>query len=312
MTVTPFIYAILYAAAAVFVVACVVRAVGYARLPLHLRWELYPVPHEDKERAAHGGSYLENKEWWTQPIHVNHVGELKAMLAEILFLKGLWEFKRKMWYRSYPFHLGLYLLIGAAALLLADALGWIVAPAAWGGWGAVLHAAYLILGLAGAVLALLGAAGLFFERLSDDDLKTYTTPGDLFNLIFFIVTTGVLLAAYFFTPAQSWSAVELARGVFTFDTGVAIPGLLAAGLVLGALLTAYIPLTHMSHFIAKYFTYHSIRWSDRPNYRDPKLEAKLAECLAYRPSWSAAHVGADGKKTWVDIATTNPAQGGRP
>ena len=130
---TTIIYAILYAGALVFVVACVIRAVTYARLPLHLRWELYPVPHENKERLAHGGSYLETKDWWTKPIPFNLSSELKWMLAEILFLKGLWEFKRKTWYRSYPFHLGLYMLIGAGAFLFSSAFLGIVAPGAWAG-----------------------------------------------------------------------------------------------------------------------------------------------------------------------------------
>jgi len=56
-------------------------------------------------------------------------------------------------------------------------------------------------------------------------------------------------------------------------------------------------MTHMSHFIAKYFTYHSVRWDDKPN-------VNLAAYLAYRPAWSATHVGAG--KTWAEIATANP------
>jgi hypothetical protein len=87
--------------------------------------------------------------------------------------------------------------------------------------------------------------------------------------------------------------------------------LLASGLLLGSVLLAYIPLTHMSHFIAKYFTYHSIRWDDAPNRGEAKLAAKIAECLSYRPTWAAAHMGADGTRTWAEIATTNPAAGAK-
>ncbi|HXH49758.1 MAG TPA: respiratory nitrate reductase subunit gamma [Terriglobia bacterium] len=312
MASTIIIYAILYTGALTFIVVSVVRAIRYARLPLHLRWELYPVPHEEKERVEHGGSYLETKDWWMKSIHFNLTGELKWMLAEILFLKGLWEFKRKTWYRSYPFHLGLYLLIGAAGILFFSAYWGIVAPAAWaGGTGTVLYYTYATLGLIGAGLTLLGAAGLLVERLTDEDLKTYTSPGDIFNLAFFIVTVGFLLAGYFLRPADSLSAFAIAQGTLTFDTKLQIPILLETGLVLGTLLTAYVPMTHMAHFIAKYFTYHSVRWSDKPNWKDSRLEAKLAKCLMYRPTWNASHVGADGVKTWAEIATTNPAQGGR-
>jgi nitrate reductase gamma subunit len=78
-------------------------------------------------------------------------------------------------------------------------------------------------------------------------------------------------------------------------------------LFLAALLIAYIPLTHMSHFIAKYFTYHSVRWDDAANPRGGKLEARLAEYLTYRPTRSAPHVGADGVRTWAQVAASKPA-----
>ena len=47
--------------------------------------------------------------------------------------------------------------------------------------------------------------------------------------------------------------------------------------VLLSLLTAYIPTTHMSHFVGKYFAYHSIRWKDDAVTRD--AVAFLAELL---------------------------------
>ncbi len=312
MTTTLFLYAILYAAALVFLVACAVRAIGYARLPLHLRWELYPVPHEKRERARYGGSYFESPEWWKEPIAFNHLGEWKSMFAEILFLKGLWEFKRKMWYRSYLFHLGLYLLIGAAGILFAAAFASLILPGlASSGFVLVLHYAYTAAGLLGAALTLVGAAALLIERLTEEDLKPYTTAGDIFNLSFFIVTVGILTAGYFLRPDTSPGALALAQGVLTFDTSLKAPPMFEVGLVLGALLAAYIPMTHMSHFIAKYFTYHTVRWDDAPNRRGAKLEQKLAEYLTYRPTWSAPHVGADGSKSWAEIAMTNPAQGGK-
>ena len=40
--------------------ACIVRGLRYARAPMHLRWELYPVPHEEAKRAAYGGSRYED------------------------------------------------------------------------------------------------------------------------------------------------------------------------------------------------------------------------------------------------------------
>ena len=41
---------------------------------MHVRWELYPVPHE-AQKAHYGGSYLEESEWWKKPREVSLLGE---------------------------------------------------------------------------------------------------------------------------------------------------------------------------------------------------------------------------------------------
>jgi len=312
VTTTISVYCCLYLGALVFVVACFVRAVYFARLPLHLRWELYPVPHEEAARVKHGGSYFEAINWWKQPAHKNLWGEWKFMLPEMLFQKALWEFNRRLWFRSFPFHFGLYVLVGAVGLLGGRAVLLLRAPGLMaGGVGMALRLVDAAAFAAGGALALLGALGLLVRRLTDEDLKTYTTAGDLFNLLLFIVTVGCLVAGYLLRPAGSPPALALAQGVLTFDTTLRFPSLLATGLVLSALLTACIPMTHMSHFIAKYFTYHTVRWDDRPNLKGSDLARRVAEYLTYRPRWAAPHVGADGVKTWAEIASANPAQGGR-
>jgi nitrate reductase gamma subunit len=293
------VYVIVYAAVLVFFIASVVRAVRYARLPLHLRWELYPVPHEEPVRVKHGGSYFETVDWWENPTHFNWWGEVKFMTPEILFLKGLWEFNRSLWFRSFPFHFGLYLVLATIGLLIAGAL---IGTAA-------LHWCYTLTGIAGAALTVAGALGLLVRRLTDPNLKNYTAPGDIFNLVFFLVVFGLLAAGYLTAGAGFPGMLALVEGLLTCNVSVNIPPALAAGLALGALLAAYIPLTHMSHFIAKYFTYHSIRWDDAPNRGNPRLARRIAGNLAYRPAWAASHIGADGKKTWAEIATANPTSG---
>ena len=75
------------------------------------------------------------------------------------------------------------------------------------------------------------------------------------------------------------------------------------------MLAAYIPMTHMAHFVAKYFTYHCVRWDDAATAKSPRIAVKLAEYLTYRPTWSAPHVTADGERTWADIAAGNPWEG---
>lgn len=303
---------IILAAVLVFAIGSVARAVRYARYPIHLRWELYPVPHEDPRRVQHGGSYFEEVDWWTKTSRYNLFGEVRAMVPEMLFMKGLWEYNRAMWMRSFPFHFGLYMLIGTIGLVVVAALLGLLAPGILaGGLGTGLHWLYTITGFLGVILAILGAAALLLRRLTAEDLKTYTTAGDIFNLCAFIVSLGLLLAGFLLKGPDSPSTMAVVQAILTFDVGARIPGLLAVGLVLSALLAAYIPFTHMSHFIGKYFTYHSVRWSDQPLRPGDRMEQKLAEYLMYKPTWAAKHVGADGTKTWAEVATTNPAEKGK-
>lgn len=304
-----FLYVICYFSIAVFLIACLVRALTYARTPMHLRWELYPVPHESPDRVKHGGSYYEEPDWWTKPSPRYFMGEIKWMAAEILFLKALWEFNRKLWFRSFPFHFGLYLLIFSVFILLISGIAAHVSPGITGGAsGNVLLILYQVTGAAGLALSIWGALGLLILRSTDPKMKDYSTPGDIFNLLFFIVAFGTLAAGLIAGSGEASGMAGFVRGLIGFDTGIELPGLMITGLILTGLLVAYIPMTHMSHFIAKYFTYHNIRWDDASNQRGGKIEARLAECLTYRPTWSAKHVGADGKKTWVDIATSSPGQ----
>ena len=83
-----------YALGAVFVMAFLHRAMKIAKLPMHLRWELAPVPHE-KGRAHYGGSYFEEFEWWTKPREKSKINELVYMFKEINFFEKLWNRKHE-------------------------------------------------------------------------------------------------------------------------------------------------------------------------------------------------------------------------
>jgi nitrate reductase gamma subunit len=300
------VYLILCLSSAVLVVASAVRAVIYARAPMHLRWELYPVPHEAPGRAAHGGSYFEQSAWWAHRSPARHGATIKATATELLFLPALREFNRPLWRRSFPFHFGLYLLIVTAALVVAAASLTILAPAAAAGLpGLALRALASVTGIAGLVLAPIGALALLHRRLTDSELRPSTVPADLFNLAAFAGAL-ILLGAGFALGAPG--PVAIAVGLFRWDTAVSVPPLLAAGLAATALLAAYVPFTHMSHFIGKYFTYHAVRWDDAVNRRGSAIERRMAVYLTYRPTWAAPHVAADGVRTWADVAATHPPE----
>ena len=309
---TVVLYSVVAAAALVFVAASAWRAVWYARHPMHLRWELYPVPHEEPARAAHGGSYFEAGEWWREPRQANRLGEWAFMAREIVFLHALHQHNRPLWYRSFPFHVGLYLLIGAVAGALVDAAALaLTGAAAPGAIGTLLRAAYTAAGAAGMTLTLGGALALFAYRRTTPALRNSTTPGDLFNLLFFVAALGLVAAGAFTAPAGSPGLAAIAAGALTWNLSLEVPRLLAAGLILTALLVAYIPLTHMSHFIGKYFTYHAVRWDDRPLAGNRRIAAALAESLTYRSRWSAGHVAAGKTATWAEVVAADPSKEGR-
>jgi nitrate reductase gamma subunit len=305
--VTAAVYALLAAGVVAAVAGSAARAWWYARHPTHLRWELYPVPHEAPARARYGGSYFETSEWWRFARHRNTLGELLFMAREIVFLHALHASNRRLWYRSFPFHAGLYLVVAGGFALLAAALATAFTGAPAGPMWPALQRVCAALGWAGVALTMVGAAALLAYRLTDRTMKQATTPGDLFNLALFIVVPGLLAAGAWLRPAGSPDLLAAVTGLLTWDTSLPIPGLLGAGIVACAALAAYIPMTHMSHFIGKYFTYHSVRWDDAPLADRSRVMAAIATQLTWRPTWSASHMGADGKRTWAEVASTNPA-----
>jgi nitrate reductase gamma subunit len=307
---TTLVYVIAYLGIVFFLIAVAARFVFWSKMPMHLRWELYPVAHEGGGRAAYGGSYLEESDWWKKKREVSLLGELKVMVPEILFLVALREHNHMLWTRSFPFHFGLYLVAATTILLLVGGVAGALLPAnAAAPINTVIGLVAPWLGGAGLVLGIVGSIGLFLRRRGRE-LKDYTAPADLFNLVFFIVAFGVALVTFVGYDRDFSLVSAFVANLATFNlaplgsgTGVL---LLMLSVVLLSLLTAYIPTTHMSHFVGKYFAYHSIRWKDDPNLRGGK-EEKVIEELLHRPiSWSADHIKGDGKKTWLDVATEEP------
>jgi nitrate reductase gamma subunit len=278
-------------------------------MPLHVRWELYPVPHENPLRAEHGGSYFESQQWWRKPQEKHRSREWMAMFQEIIFMKSLREFNPRLWIPSFLFHSGLYLSILAAIALLMSVLpGLLISGPGTSKLTSELAPVSGWLGLAGAALVISGAILLLMRRINDPALKNYTKAGDILNLLFFIFTFAVLAVAHLMSNSNTARIEDVFRAAFRFDRSLIVGPALGSGLVLASALAAYIPFTHMSHFIGKYFTWHSVRWDDKRNDRGGAMESNITASLNYRPTWAAPHVGADGKKSWAEIAASKPAE----
>lgn len=299
-----------------FIVVTGYRVYRQLTLPVHLRWEIYPVQHEPTDKLAHGGSYMENLNWWKKKQEGSLLNELKYMTPEILFLRGLWKENRSLWWVSFPFHFGLYLMMSTFCLLILHTF-----LVLWGGeaflaGGAIrtlLDGLIVFVGWTGLVLGVIGSMGTFCRRLADPELRIYSFFADYFNilLIFFFFLFS-FLACVFGDPllegAKAYVFGLLTGGgsLNSYGPGQSVFG--GTAIVFASLLVAYIPLTHMSHMFMKFFLYHNVKWDDVPNSRGGRIEAAVIKNLELKPTWQAKHVEADGQKSWKDIASSSPGE----
>jgi len=292
-----FLLFFIYFSIAAFIGLSLYKFHQYARMPMHGRWELYPVPKEPGERGHYGGSYYEDLEWWNKPRKVSHAGEIKEMLKEMLFIKNLFVNQKRHWWISYSMHLGIYLLglwtvlllVGAlielSGLPLTTAKGVSANP-----WAGLVYYATFLSGTTGALLLTIGSAGLFLRRLFNNTLSKYTSPQEYFNLFFIFAVAVSGLVVWSGDPAFNYGR-EIIKGLLTVSPIQAGTALTLHILLLGSLLI-YIPQTKMSHYVAKYFSFHKVLWENEPNLKGSKTEEMVKKALRYKPkvSWSAPHI----------------------
>ncbi|MDQ7094968.1 respiratory nitrate reductase subunit gamma [Desulfosporosinus sp. PR] len=287
-----FLSIIAYLSILLFLGISAYKAYQFSQLPMHGRMELYPVPKE--KGYEHGGSFYEEVSWWSKPHEVSHGREIVEMLKEILFIKTLFENQRPFWWLSYALHLGIYFIIAWTVLLVAGAItvlnGVAVAANGTNAWGLLVFYLTYITGILGLILATLGSGLLVLRRMFDNTLKKFTTPQEYFNLllIFAALITGIITwsSDFSFTAAR-----EVTANLLTF-TSFPASGILTLHLILVAIMLTYIPLSKMSHYVGKYFTFHTVLWDNSPNLKGSAIEQKVKKATAYRPthSWSAPHI----------------------
>ena len=300
-----------YVLVLIFIVAFASKIIKYLRMPVHLRWELYPLVGESKR--PWGGSYLEEPEWWTKPREEKSFsGEMKFMGKEILFFKEYFDRNKSLWRIVYPFHMGIFLFVGFFVLLLVGALTmeWDVAVSGQSAnvWGKLVYYLTLAVGIAALVLGTAGSLGLLARKITDREMSPYTRRIEYVNIL--------LVLAVFLTGLLSWAVVdstfatarEYVKSLFSFGEIAGVDALIVAHIVLLVLFLAYLPFTNIMHFFAKFFTYHMVRWDDAPHLRGSNLERKLQPILQYPVSWSAPHT--QSIKIWSDVAKGDVAVDG--
>jgi len=294
---------LMYLAVVVFVVGTAYKMLKISRMPQHLRWDLYPIPHE-RGKADYGGSYFEETDWWTKPANFSLFSEIKEMAKEIVFIQSMFHNNRSLWVFSFPFHFGLYLSVGFVGLLIIGSimnLAGAAVTATAAGLAGLIYSATIIVGLVGAVLVAFGAVGLFFSRLGKHELRAASVWTDYFNLLLLAAIGGTTLALGLSADSGFGQTRAFVTGLVSFGNAGVTGGVITAHIILASAFMLWLPLTHMTHFVGKYFTYHKVRWEDHPNVRGGKVEAAINEALGYKITWSASHIKSGG--TWAEAAT---------
>lgn len=230
---------LLYAAMSVFFIGNLVRVVRLVRMPAHLRWELYPIPRGPRAKSSYGGSYMEETEWWNRSMKAGSSGELRFILQEILFMKGIWKHNRSLWIWSWLLHLAFYLLIitaGLATLIAVRESGMLststLGNSTFWTWlpGLVRKSPWLF-----SILGVAGSAGLIGFRLASPRLRPFTSRAFLLNLcvICALFASGLLsLLISPDTPGSSWLGNQVTGGIGLRPRPPA-NGCQASGLVIG-------------------------------------------------------------------------------
>ncbi len=288
----------------IFVIAAYAYKVSkIAKMPLHLRWELYPVPHE--KGYQHGGSYLEELEWWTKPREKNTLRSVLYLLKQYFLFSGYFRRKRWYWLSLYPWHIGFYLIVlfhiltffGALTMVTTDTT---ISSISTSNVGAGLYYVTLIVAVSSFVLGSLGSIGMLIERLTKKDLKDYAAPVNYFNYIFFlIVFLSGLISWAFFDPTLSGYR-EFWKNLITLHY-MPVEAATYTHIMLFSLFLIYLPFTRSTHYITILFAYFSVLWGDKPNLRGGDMEKEIEGALQKPVSWSAPHIRP--VKKWSDTAT---------
>ena len=285
------------------IVAYAIKVRKIVRMPLHLRWELYPIPHEKGHK--YGGSYLEELEWWTKPQERSVIRSIIYMLKKYFLFNGYYRRNRRYWTALYPWHVGFYLIVSFHILTFLGALamvtiGLAISPESAHSLGVAIYYSTLVVAVGSFITGSFGSIGMLIERLTNKDLKAYASPVNYFNYIFFlIVFLSGLFSWYFFDPTLS-AYREFWKGLITFQYMTVEPATYTH-IMLFSLFLIYLPFTRSTHYITSFFSFFGVLWGDKPNLRGSKMEGEIKELLNKPVSWSAPHI--QSVKKWSDIAT---------
>jgi nitrate reductase gamma subunit len=249
-----------------------VRILRIAAMPVHVRWELYPMPDGAVEKS-------------------------RVMISEIFLLKGVYEHHRSLWLWSWLLHVSLYLIFGVAGLSVLASLPMLNRDG--------LATFIAILSFPAFACGTVGTTALILMRLFSPRMRSFTSFAAIFNLALLLAIFSSGLAYVFIQPAAASIMIAQSGSLLGLNPAPPLYPVAAVHLCLMAFFIAYFPFTQMAHAVLKYFTYHSVRWDDRPVEQIPKYADQMKRYLAFPVSWSAPHIrNGKTKANWAEVVST--------
>ncbi len=278
------------------------KAAKYLHLPRHLRWELYPVIHEDKYR--YGGSYFEELNWLQSGRRKGWVRSAIYLLKEYFTLGEYFKRRKGYWLALYPWHIGFILIISFHIFTffaaLAMVLGLPVSSDSPFLAGKAFYYVVLLVGVVSFISGLIGSIGIMIKRITDDDLRPYAAPQNYFTYLFCLAVFASGLYAWLFvdptfTEYRSFWVGLITASPVTVATGAVVH------IILFDLFLIYLPFTRSMHYVTRIFAFFLIRWDDEPNRRGGAIEQQLIKLFGEKVTWSAPHIKPG--KTWGEQVT---------
>jgi nitrate reductase gamma subunit len=289
MTLQWFAIGFAWASIIIFFALIIYKFYKATTMPLNLRWEVYPVPHETDEKREYGGSYMEQVDWVEKTKSTSKSAELREMGAEIFFLKRVREHNPyQLWPLSMTMHWGLYLLVVWIVLLMV------------GNWLPFLESITILIGVVSLMLGIIGSLGLIIKRATNQNLRLYTAPIDYFNLLFLTVFFGLGIISWLADPGFTGHQTYLSN-MLSFRPIPVHPIVIGMFFTLQAFVI-YMPFSKLIHYVMKHFTFTETLWDDTFNLKGSDKDQQIERQLAYTKGWAAPHFSAD--KNWLEDAQT--------
>ena len=297
-----FLVVLTYFAYIFIIIIYTIKAIKIARMPVHLRWELYPGIYEPKTK--NDNAYPENEQEWRK----RHAKTLRKGINYLLrenfrfsdYFKTNWTY----WLALFPWHIGFIFIITFHVLCFFGALVLIagipvIADSVYV-LGKIFYYGILVLGVTSFITGVFGSIGLITKRLADRNLRIFASPQNYFNYIFTLAVFLSGLFSWIFADPSLAQYREFWKGLVMLNP-VSVEPATAAHIILFALFLIYLPFTRSMHYITKFFSFLWIRWDDRPNFKDSSVENKVIELLDKPVNWGASHIKSG--RTWAEIVS---------